>query len=262
MASLYSLNCSSLESYQSYSDYSISSYQYSHDSDLISFLDMFIDQDDTDNSNNGDEFLKKFIETDPIQLAKAQKKLTTYRKRRLANPFPKLIKTDIRNQYAMIHLNAMNCGDVNKFETCFLNRFCAPNCILRIFNSKYSYPRHKDNVSISLVGTKHMRKLYQFLHHKYPDLVFSFDDMQIKRRIDSDNIQILSKFKMKGIDPCFESRQRSLEHHDQGLNICFNNDSTHEEIETYMNNVPDLLFDGHVSMFIDQHYRICGIILM
>lgn len=217
-----------------------------------------------------------------------RKTLNMYRWKRLASPFTKLLKHDIRRDFMQMHINALNSTDLLLFKG-FFERFCSPDCYVHFKNVRYDHPYHMDQVNIESFGLDRALQLYGLLPIKYPDLIFHFDDVQIIRELSSSESRIVAKINGRGTDPLAEYPSlrelfSSLKVHNSNIltsnisssvtstdnfpyknyfpnNIINVNDNTPlDAFYQYMSRAGGITFDGSLTLHINENNKIYAIV--
>lgn len=173
--------------------------------------------------------------------------------RRRVNPLPRILKRDIRRQYASMYINVLNSGDVNYMNK-FLHQFCLFNCGLQVDNSL------QENVHVFQVqvhGHQFLQTYFELSFLRYPDMVFNLSDVVFIRDMHSEAVQIRFQVLIHGtkVPTVCENELLSvptMQFLRQHLPLVSGINKFLEEYDTFQ-------FKGYMTLFVDEQNRIYDI---
>ena len=156
--------------------------------------------------------------TDPVSSSSASSplppstaKITTSQSEITVIVVPRILKSDIRRQYARMFTNVMNSHDHELMQS-FLRRygskdlrmdkFMAPGALcdnkeeVTIVNP--TTPRKKNSCDVTLYGVEHISLYWFMMNIMTPDQIFSIDDIKIRTKPDSMACTVTCKYSVRG----------------------------------------------------------------
>lgn len=174
-----------------------------------------------------------------------------------ANPLPKILKRDIRREYARMYANVMNSTDFNTIDS-FFKYLCTPECQVMKYESLNPILSHQNETNV----LHSIDSLRSFVCHTYlvgasfPDFTLNVQSPKISQREGVNGSKVIFNVSMSGtkVDPPTCSDCSSTEH----PSICtFCEDPTICQWTTKYKSMPtNIRFEPQLVMHLDELHRI------
>ncbi len=198
---------------------------------------------------------------------------------------PRILKNDIRRQYALMFANVMNSYDANMMKAFLrqygqkdvrMDKLFSPSIVFASpIGSNTIFPAYgscasRRAVDVSVKGADNISQYWQMMNVMTPDRVFSIEDTKIHTKPDSMACTLTSRFRVQGTFLLDITKDDVMSHMMGVVAGMFSSDPTSSsrsmlDLLAYaslrygrdvFHKRPDLHVNGEFSVYIDEHRRI------